>query len=384
METLGLYLHIPFCLGKCRYCDFYSGAYPAQTRREYTEALCRQLAAAAPRAAGYTADTVYLGGGTPTLLSGAEIARILHTVRGNFTLSPGAEITAEANPATVDEKKAAELLSAGVNRLSIGTQSLADRELRALGRRHTKNDFLHTVRGVIAAGFTNLSADLMVGIPWQTPASFAETLGEMLTLKLPHLSVYGLRVEEGTPFFRERAALPLPEEDAEEEIWQTAVRGLTGAGYRHYEISNFALPGYESKHNLRYWLRSPYLGFGPGAHSFFENVRFETPRDLAAYLAAVREGAWASLCQNAHRVGGKEERDEYVMLRMRLDTGVEEADFARRFGTAMETAYGDFSRLIAAGFLKKENGRVAFTEKGFRVSNAILSDWLDFCPAGEQ
>lgn len=378
METLGLYLHIPFCLGKCRYCDFYSGAYPEKTRKAYVEALCRHLAAVAPRAAGYTVDTVYFGGGTPTILDGADFARILHTVRGYFTILPGAEITAEANPATVDEPKATELLSAGVNRLSIGAQSLDDGELRALGRRHTKSDFLHTVKGVIAAGFSNLSADLMVGIPGQSPASFAATLGEMLTLHLPHLSVYSLRIEEGTPFYRERATLSLPGEDAEEEIWQTAIKTLTGAGYRHYEISNFALPGYESKHNLRYWLRSPYLGFGPGAHSFFENVRFETPRDLTGYLAAADAGAWASLCQNAHRVGGKEEQDEYVMLRMRLDTGVEEADFARRFGTGMETAYGDFSRLIAAGLLTRRNGRIAFTEKGFRVSNAILSDWLDF------
>lgn len=378
METLGLYLHVPFCLGKCRYCDFYSGAYPEETRKAYTEALCRHLAALSPLAAEYTVDTVYFGGGTPTLLDGADFARILHTVRGCFALLPGAEITAEANPATVDEEKATELLSAGVNRLSIGAQSLADNELRALGRRHTKSDFLHTVRGVIAAGFANVSADLMVGIPEQTPASFAETLAGMLALKLPHLSVYGLRVEEGTPFYRERATLPLPGEDAEAQIWETAVRELTGAGYRHYEISNFALPGSESKHNLRYWLRSPYLGFGPGAHSFFENVRYEAPRDLAAYLAAAKEGKWDSLRQNAHRVGGKEEQDEYVMLRMRLDTGVEEADFTRRFGVGMEQTYGDFSRLVSAGFLTKQNGRIAFTEKGFRVSNAILSDWLDF------
>lgn len=378
METLGLYLHIPFCLEKCRYCDFYSGAYPEETRKAYVEALCRHLAAAGPLAAGYAVDTVYFGGGTPTLLEGADFARILHTVRGYFTLLPGAEITAEANPATMDEKKAAELLSAGVNRLSIGAQSLADNELRALGRRHTKSDFLHTVRGVIAAGFTNVSADLMIGIPEQTPASFAGTLAGMLALKLPHLSVYGLRVEEGTPFFAQRATLPLPGEDAEAQIWETAVRELTGAGYRHYEISNFALPGSESKHNLRYWLRSPYLGFGPGAHSFFENVRYDTPRDLAAYLAAVKAEKWDSLRQNAHRVGGKEEQDEYVMLRMRLDTGVEEADFTRRFGTGMEQEYGDFSRYISAGFLQRENGHIAFTEKGFRVSNAILSDWLDF------
>ena len=378
METLGLYLHIPFCLGKCRYCDFYSGAFGESVRKEYVSALCRHLAALAPRAAGYAVDTVYFGGGTPSLLEGIDFLRILDTVRGYFALVPHAEITAEANPATIDEKKATELLAAGVNRLSIGAQSLAENELRALGRRHTKSDFLHTVRGVIAAGFTNVSADLMFGIPEQTPKSFRETLEGMLALKLPHLSVYGLRVEEGTPFYNERDRLPLPDEDSEAEIWQAAVETLTAAGYRHYEISNFALPGFESRHNLRYWLRSPYLGFGPGAHSFLENVRAETPRDLTAYLAAIRAGNWASLYQNAHRVGGKEEIDEYVMLRMRLDTGVDEADLARRFGTTMEKEYGDFSRLVSAGLVTRRNGHIAFTERGFRVSNAILSDWLDF------
>lgn len=382
MKTLGLYLHIPFCLGKCLYCDFYSGVASEKTQAEYVEALCHHLAAFAPRAADYTVDTVYFGGGTPTLLRGAELARVLHTVRGYFALLPGAEITAEANPATIDEKKAEELLAAGVNRLSIGAQSLADHELRALGRRHTKSDFLHTVRGVIAAGFSNISADLMFGIPGQTPMSFRETLGEMLSLNLPHLSVYGLRVEEGTPFYRMRDTLPLPDEDAEAEIWQTAVDLLCAAGYRHYEISNFALPGAESRHNLRYWLGSPYLGFGPGAHSFFEDLRFDTPRDLAAYLAAVKAGEFATLCQNAHRIGGKEAQDEYVMLRMRLDTGIEEADFTRRFGKTFEGEYGDLSRLVSAGFLTRQNGRIAFTEKGFRVSNAILSDWLDFGVTG--
>lgn len=378
MEALGLYLHIPFCLGKCHYCDFYSGAFGEAVQKEYVSALCRHLAALAPRAAEYAVDTVYFGGGTPSLLEGADFLRILDTVRGSFALLPSAEITAEANPATIDEKKATEMLAAGVNRLSIGAQSLAENELRALGRRHTKSDFLHTVRGVIAAGFTNVSADLMFGIPEQTPTSFRETLGGMLALKLPHLSVYGLRVEEGTPFYNERATLPLPDEDTEAEMWQAAVETLTAAGYRHYEISNFALPGFESRHNLRYWLRSPYLGFGPGAHSFLENVRVETPRDLAAYLAAARAGNLASLYQNAHRVGGKEETDEYVMLRMRLDTGVDEADFARRFGTTMEQEYGDFSRLVSAGLVTRRNGHIAFTERGFRVSNAILSDWLDF------
>lgn len=385
METLGLYIHIPFCLGKCLYCDFYSGAFPPETRRAYVKALCAHLRAWATLARDFAVDTVYFGGGTPTLLDGADFRAILNTVRGDYNLQPDTEITTECNPATLGRRKAEELFAAGVNRVSIGAQSVQENELRALGRRHSAKDFFDTVSGVKAAGFSNISADLMFGIPEQTTGSFTETLDAVIALDLPHISAYGLRIEEETPFFRMRDRLPFPNEDCEADMQMLAAKKLGAAGLLHYEISNYAKPGFASRHNLRYWKGAPYLGFGPGAHSYFQNTRFLTAPDLAAYLAAVQEGHFDTLCKNRELIAGKEAMDEYVMLRMRLTEGVDEADFAYRFGTSMEEAYGDFSRLVAGGFLTRGAGRVAFTEKGLYVSNAILSDWLDFgrsTPAG--
>lgn len=376
--TLGLYIHVPFCLGKCLYCDFYSGAFPKETRHAYVRALCAHLRAWAPPARELAVDTVYFGGGTPTLLDSAEICAILNTVRGDYDLQPDAEITIECNPATLGREKAEELFAAGVNRVSIGAQSTQENELRALGRRHSVKDFFDTVSGVKSVGFSNISADLMFGIPEQTIASFSETLDAVIALDLPHISAYGLRIEEGTPFFGAREKLALPNEDDEADMQLLVAKKLGAAGLLHYEISNYAKPGFASRHNLRYWMGAPYLGFGPGAHSYFQSLRFSTDPDLAAYLAAVQEGRFDALCKGRELIAGKEAMDEYVMLRMRLIKGVDEADFAHRFGTSMEAAYGDLSRLVAGGFLVREAGRVAFTEKGLYVSNAILSDWLDF------
>lgn len=377
-ETLGLYIHIPFCLGKCLYCDFYSGAFPPETQAAYVAALCKHLRAWAGLAQDCEVDTVYFGGGTPTVLDGVDFRTILHTVRASYRLRKDAEITTECNPATVGNGKAEELLAAGVNRISIGAQSVRENELRALGRRHTAEDFFHTVSGVKSAGFQNISADLMFGIPEQTLASFGDTLDAVIALDLPHISAYGLRVEEGTPFFSVRDQLPLPDEDCEADMQMLAAEKLARAGLIHYEISNYAKPGFASRHNLRYWKGAPYLGFGPGAHSYAGGIRFCTAPDLDAYLGAVRDGNFDALRTNVQCIAGKEAMDEYVMLRMRLAEGVSEADFSHRFGTSMEAAYGDFSRLTAGGFLRQSGGRVAFTEKGFYVSNAILSDWLDF------
>lgn len=377
-KTLGLYIHVPFCVAKCLYCDFYSGAFPQKRQAAYTAALCKHLRTSAPRAAAYTVDTVYFGGGTPTLLPTESLLEILDTVKACFSLEAGAEITLECNPATISAQKARALYEGGFNRISIGAQSLCDEELRRLGRKHTAQQFLDTVHGVKAAGFQNISADLMFGIPGQTAASFQETLDRLIALELPHISAYGLRLEEGTPLFAMQQVLDLPDEDAQADLQLQAVEALTRAGYIHYEISNYAKAGFASRHNLRYWNRSPYLGFGPGAHSFFEEDRFSFQKDLAAYINAAERDAFCEIEEGRERIFGKDAQDEYVMLQMRLSAGVEEADFAYRFGTSVEKAYGDPAPLIAAGYLKRENGRVAFTERGMLVSNAILAQWLDF------
>ena len=378
MKRLGLYLHIPFCVRKCAYCDFYSGAQSGETRARYVDALCRHLAAVAPRASAYAVDTVYLGGGTPTLLKCEEIARILDTVRAHFRVEADAEITAECNPVTNAEGLMEGLRTAGVNRLSIGLQSAHEAELKLLGRPHGYGEFLATYRAARAAGFDNISVDLMFGIPSQTAESFEGTVEAVIGLAPEHISAYGLRIEEGTPFDRMRSSLALPSEDAEAEMAELVARRLRAAGYEHYEISNYARDGKRSRHNMRYWLGEDYLGFGPGAHSYFEGVRFETAPDLGGYLEKVDAEAFDALRQSLQPIEGRERMDEHVMLRMRLFEGLDLADFSYRYGTSFEDVYGDVSHLVAGGFLARTDTRLAFTERGMRVSNAILCDWLDF------
>ncbi len=378
MKKLGLYLHIPFCVRKCAYCDFYSGAQSAQTRRRYVQALCKHLAAVSCDTQDFTVDTVYFGGGTPTLLDGEDFGAVLDTVRGHFHLEAGAEITAECNPVTNADGLMESLLAAGVNRLSIGLQSANETELRLLGRPHGYQAFCETYAAARRAGFDNISVDLMFGIPSQTAESFAHTVDTVLALSPEHISAYGLRIEEGTPFDGMRNSLALPSEDEEAEMAELVADRLLQAGYEHYEISNYAKMGRRSRHNMRYWLGDDYLGFGPAAHSYFKGVRFETAPDLSAYLTLVERGDFDDLRQNETVIVGKEQMDEYVMLRMRLFDGIDLADFSHRYGTFFENVYGDVTPLARGGFLTVTDGRMAFTERGMRVSNAILSDWLDF------
>jgi len=375
--TLGLYIHIPFCVRKCLYCDFYSAKSGKGDEKRYIEALIKHLETAAPQAESYDVDTVYFGGGTPTLLGAAALGRILSAVRANYRLTEDAEITTECNPVTGSDDLFEGLAAAGFNRVSVGLQSADDGELKALGRPHDFAAFLATFRGLSAAGLANINVDVMFGIPHQTKESFARTLAAVIDTGATHVSAYGLRVEEGTPFAA-MGDLHLPDDDATADLQLLAAERLTAAGYTHYEISNYAKPGYACRHNLRYWQGSPYLGFGPGAHSCFDGVRFSFPRDTAAYIAAAQKDDFNALVTGREAVTGKNAQDEYVMLRMRLFEGVNEADFLTRFGTSFEKAYGPFDRLEAVGYLCRTGGRTRFTERGMYVSNAILSEWLDF------
>ena len=377
-NTLGLYLHVPFCAAKCRYCDFYSAPAGAELRRAYVTALCRHMAATAKRAEDYTVDTVYIGGGTPTLLGAEPLAEMLATVRACYQLTPDAEITVECNPVMHTEGLFEGLLAAGVNRLSIGLQSACDEELSLLGRAHTVADFRHTLHAARAAGFENINVDIMLGIPDQTVQSLADTLDFVIGAEPSHISAYCLRVEEGTPFYHARHALSLPTDDIVADMQEQTAAALKAAGYTHYEVSNYAKRGRESRHNLRYWECADYLGFGPAAHSYFEGVRYAAPRSTADYIEAVMHGAFAQLVTDAVQITPHEAREEYVMLGMRLFEGVDEQDFYARFGISFNDAYGPIDRYAAAGLLTRRNGRIAFTERGMLVSNAILSEWLDF------
>ena len=374
MKPLGLYLHIPFCRSKCLYCDFCSFPRPdAALVDAYVEALCRDLRRRADDCRCHTVDTVYLGGGTPTLLSADQLARIMETVFDAYRVSERAEITAECNPKTGGAEQFDAMRRVGFNRLSIGLQSAHATELRALGRIHSFADFEATFLAAREAGFDNLSADVMMGIPHQTLESYLETLERLTALSPEHISAYGLTVEEGTPFGRMGDHLVLPEEDVEEAAYFHGIEWLAARGYRQYEISNFARKGYESRHNLKYWNCEEYLGFGPAAHSDFGGRRFGNSRDLDAYLLG------KDIIESAQTPDRDERIAEYVMLRMRLADGVRFADFEARFGASFDECFSRSLRYASDPTLVRcDTASISFTPAGMRVSNAILSEWLDF------
>lgn len=372
-NPLSLYIHVPFCVEKCNYCDFCSFPHvSADVKGRYVAALVRQLEQAADACRGHRVETVYFGGGTPTLLSAREIGQILDTVYARYSVSDGAEVSSECNPGTVEREYLTALRGAGINRLSVGFQSSNAEELRLLGRIHTAEDFLRCMDDARTVGFENLSADVMFGIPAQSPESFRETLRVALSAEPVHISAYGLKIEDGTPFGRARERLLLPDEDAEDEMYRDAVEILAENGLFRYEISNFARPGYESQHNLAYWTQQEYLGFGVAAHSYFAGERFAASRDIGAYLAG------KDIVESRETISGEEEMCEYVMLRMRLEQGVERSDFDRRFGVGLfDRLYGEkLARYVAGGFVRRTEGGYAFTTDGFRVSNYILSEIL--------
>ena len=374
MQSLGLYIHIPFCRSKCRYCDFCSFPNASeQDFEDYVAALCRDLQARAADCADHRVDTVYVGGGTPTILPWRSLEKILNTVMRSYCVSADAEITAECNPKTADAEKLTAMRQMGFNRLSMGMQSAQEKELRALGRIHSFSDFCATFSAARDAGFDNLSADLMMGIPHQTVASYLDTVERLCSLEPEHISAYGLIVEEGTPFGDMGDKLILPAEEAEEEMYFRGIERLAAHGYRQYEISNFARAGYESRHNLRYWNCEDFLGFGPAAYSDFGGTRFGNSRDLAAYIAGKNIIAD---CEHPNR---NERMNEYVMLRMRLADGVLLKDFEVRFGVSFESVFGErLKRLNIGHLLTTVPDRIAFTPAGMRVSNAVLAELLNF------
>lgn len=372
MKKLGLYLHIPFCLQKCLYCDFCSfAALDGELVEGYVSRLCAELQKYSSAAENMTVDTVYFGGGTPTLLPICEFEKIMESVSTSFSLADDCEISSECNPATADREYLGELRKLGVNRLSIGLQSAQEEELMALGRVHSYEDFVNTYTYARAAGFENISADLMYGIPQQTLASFEDSIDKLISIEPEHISAYGLKIEEGTPFGKVADKLTLPDEDTEWEMYELLGNKLAKSGYDKYEISNFARAGYESRHNLKYWTGEDYLGFGVSAHSLFLGERFANSRDISAYISG------RDITDTRRTIEPEEIELEYVMLRMRLSSGVEHKDFERRFGKSFMGCYGErLRKYLDAGFVLSDGERTRFSDKGFFVSNYILSDIL--------
>lgn len=372
-RTLGIYVHIPFCVQKCRYCDFCSFAGARSDLMErYVSELCRRILGERSALSEFCVDTVYFGGGTPTLLPIEAFSRIFDALRASCKMSDDCEITCECNPATADEAKFRALRALGINRLSIGLQSVHDGELHTLGRIHTYEDFRKTFSDARTAGFDNISVDLMYALPEQTLASFEESLVRLASLSPEHISVYGLKIEEGTPFWVQRDTLRLPDEDTELSMYLACSEILSRYGYEKYEISNFSKKGRESKHNLRYWHGEEYLGFGVAAHSYFEGERLGNSREMEAFLAG------EDIVEERVRLNEQELRNEYLMLRLRLSKGVDEQELVTTFGVSFSELTPFLELWLSHGFLKKEGSRLSFTDRGFFVSNAILAELLAF------
>lgn len=336
-RLLELYIHIPFCVKKCLYCDFLSASASEAEREAYMEALFLEIRERAVECKEYQVCSIFIGGGTPSVLSGERIEQMLSLIGENYALTEDAEINIEVNPGTVDGEKLRIYRRAGVNRLSIGLQSAIDEELRSLGRIHTWQQFLETYQQARAAGFDNLNVDLMSALPGQTRESYAESLRRVLDLRPEHISAYSLIVEEGTPFYRayEKGQLALPDEDTEREMYRDTERMLLEQGYHRYEISNYALPGKECRHNIGYWTRREYLGFGLGAASLMDNTRFHNGTDRQAYVQAPLEQR-----QELQQLTVQEQMEETLYLGLRMTRGISSQAFQQRFGVSLEKVYG--------------------------------------------
>ena len=363
-NSLGLYIHIPFCQKKCNYCDFYSVVPTEDIKNRYIESLCSEIKKWGERTAR-PIDTMYIGGGTPSLLSEAELTAIFSAVRKNFSLTKDAEITVEINPGD----KVAEFLNfaarLGVNRVSIGVQSCLENELCTLGRRHTADDAGAAVTAARKAGIKNISADIMIGLPESNSGTLQKSIDGILALETEHISAYILKVEEGTPF--DKMKISLPDDDKTAEQYMQLCGALKAAGYEHYEISNFAKRGLMSRHNTRYWLQEEYIGIGPSAHSFFEGKRFYYERDISAFINEAKT-VFDSL-------GGDEA--EYIMLRLRLSWGLNFNDFENKFKKPIDRRLIDKAKSLEKhGLCCVDNHCITLTDRGMLVSNTIISTLL--------
>ena len=363
-KSIGIYIHVPFCKGKCRYCDFYSVSFRQELAEQYTRALCSAIRAFPVER---PADTVYFGGGTPNLLGARNLLAVLEAVNQRFCLGKNAEITAEVNPGDQLPGLLKQLYAGGFNRLSIGMQSAHDRELKLLGRRHDFADTQRAVEAACRAGFERYSLDLMLAIPEQTQENLALSAHMCGQLGASHVSAYLLKIEPGTDFDRQKETLALPDEDTVCSFYQEACALLEAEGLLQYEISNFAQPGQESRHNLKYWLDEEYIGFGPAAYSYLDGRRFHFDRDLEGFL----RGATPVYDEQG---GGLE---EFLMMRLRLCRGIERKELDLRFGNGTFAALAHKAHpFLQGGFVTLTADRVALTRDGFLLSNYIITRLL--------
>ena len=372
-KKIGLYIHIPFCVSKCRYCDFLSMPYDYDVREQYTMSLCKEIERFAKEHADeYVVNSVFFGGGTPSILEPELFEKIISTVRDNFKMNTDSEITIECNPGTVTYDKLGTYKENGVNRISFGLQSANDSELKALGRIHTFSDFMDSYDNALKAGFSNINVDIMSALPSQGVEGYRNTLEKVLSLDIKHISAYSLIIEEGTPFFEmnEKGLLKLPSEEDERQMYYMTEELLAKNGFHRYEISNYARDGYECRHNKIYWERGEYAGFGLGAASLISDIRYSNTRDMKEYLedfSSGRENEILSL---------EDKMSEFMFLGLRMTKGIEISEFERQFKSDIYDIFGsEIKKHEGNGLLVEKEGRLMLTGKGFDLSNYVFADF---------
>lgn len=386
-KEFGLYIHIPFCRQKCFYCDFPSFAGREKKIDRYLQALEQEFALLRQRVhskdnvkdteSKFAPRTIYIGGGTPTALNANQLEKLLEIVQKYVTVAKAEEFTVEMNPGTVDREKLLLLQQAGVNRLSVGVQSFDDNCLRKIGRIHTAQEAADTIELAHNLGFDNISLDLIYGLPQQDREILTKSVERALTLPVQHISIYGLQLEEGTAFQRmaDMGKLQLPTDELVEAMYDYIVEKLPEAGYQRYEISNYALPGYESKHNLSYWQDVDYLGLGSGAHSYWQGTRYENPRGIDDYISALEAGRLPATLEE--QVDRQAHMEEYCFLGLRTAAGIDKNLFQQKFGVDLLTVYGKtIEKLVAQDLLQHTAKGIALTPLGMKYGNQVFGEFL--------
>lgn len=376
-KDLGLYIHIPFCVQKCGYCDFLSWKGTKEEQEAYVAALEKEIRSYREFARGYRVSTVFLGGGTPSVLECGQMEAIFQAIGETFELERRPEITIEANPGTITPEKLAVWRRCGINRLSMGVQSADNNNLKMLGRIHTWEQFLEGLSQAREAGFDNISADLISSIPGQTAQTWKKELETLADQQLEHISVYQLILEEGTRFYEEYAGHPelLPDEEESREIYLSTGRILKEYGLEQYEISNYAKPGKESRHNLKYWERADYLGLGLGASSMVRNIRMDNTRDMEQYLAKC--GNPKTMREHVEFLEEPRQMEEFMFLGLRKTRGVSRKEFRRTFGQELDLVFEKaLGKCLSNGMLREKKDRIFLSEDGVLVSNAVLAEFL--------
>ena len=386
-KEFGIYIHIPFCWQKCFYCDFPSFAGREKKIDKYLQALEQEFALLRQRLyqkdnvrdteSKFAPRTIYIGGGTPTALNAHQLKKLLEIVQKYVTVAKAEEFTVEMNPGTVDREKLLLLQQAGVNRLSVGVQSFDDHCLQKIGRIHTAQDAVNTIELAHNLGFDNISLDLIYGLPQQDREILTKSVERALTLPVQHISIYGLQLEEGTAFHRmaDMGKLQLPTDELVEAMYDYIVEKLPEAGYQRYEISNYALPGYESKHNLSYWQDVDYLGLGSGAHSYWQGTRYENPRSIDDYISALEVGRLPSTLEE--QVDRQAHMEEYCFLGLRTAAGIDKNLFQQKFGVDLFTVYGrTIEKLVAQDLLQHTASGIALTTLGMKYGNQVFGEFL--------